>query len=376
MMHSILFIMPAMLNGGAEKVLIDILKNFDYDRYDVSLLLETKDGPYINDIPAQVGLIYLHKKNLWIERLYRYLILFRCRRFAYWMLCGLPLLWHMRGRKFDSIVSFMEGMAVRMHSYIFDKANKNLSWVHIDLQRKHWSLDFFRDAQEEKDCYRKMDKIVFVSQSAKSSFREMFRVDEQKLEVVYNLIDCIEMKKASEAKSVEKTKFTICMVGRLNRQKRYDRALEVMCRLKNDGYDFELWILGSGELEVDLRRMVKDMRLDDLVRFKGFIKPVYPYIEAADVFLNTSESEGYPLTLCEALCLGCPIVATDISGANELVAKSEAGVLVTEDPDSIYEGLKKVMDDEVLRRGFSEKAVAYSKSFDVQETMRRIYDII
>lgn len=86
MKRNVLFIMPAMLNGGAEKVLIDILKNFDYTKYNVSLLLECKEGPYINDIPDEVELIYLHKKNLWIERFYRYMIMLHCKWLVYQVL--------------------------------------------------------------------------------------------------------------------------------------------------------------------------------------------------------------------------------------------------------------------------------------------------
>ena len=214
MKYNVLFIMPAMLNGGAEKVLIDILKHFDYDKYNVSLLLECKEGPYINDIPDEVELIYLHKKNLWIERLYRYMIMLHCKWFVYQILCRFPLLWHFKGRNFDTIVSFMEGMAVRMHSYISDKADRNISWVHIDFKKKHWSLDFFSNEQEEYECYQKMDKIIFVSRDAKDRFKEIFKFEDYKLEVVYNLIDCDEIKKLANSKIIEKNKFTICMVGR------------------------------------------------------------------------------------------------------------------------------------------------------------------
>lgn len=368
--------MPAMLNGGAEKVLIDILKHFDYTKYNVSLLLECNDGPYIHDIPDKVELIYLHKKNLWIERLYRYMIMFHCKWLVYQILCRLPLLWSLKGRHFNTIVSFMEGMAVRIHSYIYDKANRNISWVHIDFKKKHWSLDFFSNEQEEYECYQKMDKIIFVSQDAKDRFKEIFKFNDCKLEVVYNLIDCDEIKKLADSKIVEKNKFTICMVGRLNQQKRYDRAIEAVCMLKADHYDFELWILGSGELEADLRKRVQEKKLTDVVFFKGFIKPVYPYLKVADLLLNTSESEGYPLTICEALCLGRPVVATNITGANEIITASGAGVLVDETPVSIYHGLKRIMDDMVFRKENSEKAVEYSRSFSVQESMQRIYNLI
>lgn len=368
--------MPAMLDGGAEKVLIDILKNFDYSKYDVSLLLETEDGPYIDDIPKQVRLMSIHKKNLWIERLYRYLSMFGCKGLAYFFLCKLPLLWYLRGRHFDTIVSFMEGMAVRMHSYISDKADRNISWVHIDFKKKHWSLDFFSNEQEEYECYRKMDKIIFVSRDAKDKFKEIFKFDDNRFEVVYNLIDCNEIKQLADSKIVKKNKFTICMVGRLNQQKRYDRAFEVIRRLKENRYDFELWVIGSGELETELKKIVEANEIKDVVFFKGFVKPVYPYMKKADIFLNTSESEGYPLTLCEALCLGRPIVATNITGSNEILINSNAGILVAEDIKSIYNGLKQMMDDRLFREKCSFNAVAFARIFNVQETMQRIYDLI
>lgn len=375
-MKHILFLMPAMLNGGAEKVLIDILKNFDYSKYDVTLLLETKDGPYIDDIPQQVRLISLHKKNLWIERLYRYLSMFGCKEFAYFFLCKLPLLWFLRGMYFDTIISFMEGMSVKMQSYIFNKADRNISWVHIDLKKKHWSLDFFENENEELECYRRMDNIVFVSQDARTKFQELFHLDESKLIVLYNLIDSNGINDLSGQKKIEKTKFTVCMVGRLNQQKRYDRAFEVVRKLKDDGYDFELWILGSGELETEFKEMVETQNINDIVSFKGFQKPVYPYMKEADIFLNTSESEGYPLTLCEALCLGLPIVATNITGSNEILMNSKAGILVEEDIVSIYNGLKRMIDNNSFREECLANAVAFSKTFNVQETMQRIYDLI
>lgn len=365
-----------MLNGGAEKVLIDILKNFDYSKYDVTLLLETEDGPYMDDIPQHVKLITFHKKNLWIERLYRYFSMFGCKRLAYFFLCKLPLIWYLKGMRFDTIISFMEGMSVKMHSYIFDKAVKNISWVHIDLKKKHWSLDFFKNCKEESWCYQKMDNIVFVSQDAKNRFRELFDIDEDKLKVVYNLIDCDEIVRLSKCKPVEKKKFTICMVGRLNKQKRYDRALEVASKLKNNGYDLEFWVLGDGELKTELKNEIFKLGLQDNFLLLGFVKQPYSYINQADILFLCSESEGFSLVVCEALCLGKPVVSTCTSGPTELISKSRGGIIVNEDIDSIYNGLKQMIDNKSFREECSINAVAFSKTFNVQETMQRIYDLI
>lgn len=368
--------MPAMLDGGAEKVLIDILKNFDYSKYDVTLLLETEDGPYIDDIPQQVRLISFHKKNIWIERLYRYFSMFGCKRLAYFFLCKLPLLWYLRGMYFDTIISFMEGMAVKMHSYIFDKTDKNISWVHIDLKKKHWSLDFFANEKEELNCYQKMDNIVFVSQDAKNRFRELFDIDEDKLRVVYNLIDCDEIVRLSQSEPVEKKKFTICMVGRLNQQKRYDRALQVAIKLKNNGYDIEFWVLGDGELKTELECEILRLGLQSSFLLLGFVKQPYSYINQADILFLCSESEGFSLVVCEALCLGKPVVSTATSGPTELINKSKGGIIVDENIDNIYSGLKRMIDNKSFREECSANAVAFSKTFNVQETMQRIYELI
>ena len=184
------------------------------------------------------------------------------------------------------------------------------------------------------------------------------------------------------------------MVGRLNPQKRYDRALAVAKRLYEDGCDFELWILGEGNLETSLKETAQAYGIDRCVRFLGFKKPSYAYMRKADLrflgfkkpsyaymrkadlFLNTSEAEGYPLVICEALCLGLAIVATGISGTSEILAHSEYGLLTDEDEEAIYRNVKRMMSDEMLRNHYRVKAIQRAAMFDVPTTMDQIYRIL
>ena len=372
----ILFLMPAMLDGGAEKVLIDILNHFDYSKYNVTLLLECKNGPYVNDISKHVKLIYIHNKSIWLERLVRFLILLHCRWIVDWVFYRLPLLWYLRGMHYDTIISFMEGMAVKMHSYLFAKADRNISWVHIDLKKKHWSLEFFNSVDEEYETYKRMNKIVFVSNDAKNRFKEIFDISDEKLEVLYNIIDSNNIVKSADLREIKKRRFTICMLGRLNDQKRYDKAIEVAYRLKKEGYDLDFWILGAGELEKELKQKVYDFGLTDSFLFLGFVKPPYSYLKYADMLLICSDSEGFSLVICEAFCLGKPVVSTKTAGPTELIQMSEAGVLVDSDIDSIFEGVKRMIDDKGLRHACAEKALMFSKSFDVQNTMKKLYQLL
>lgn len=377
MKKKVLFMMPALPGGGAEKVLIDILKNFDYASYEVILFLEYKEGVYLNDVPEEVRILALHSQNtIWFERFHRVLRIFHSYVLFHTLIYKYMFMKLLKGERFNTIVSFMEGAAVKFHSYIIHKANNNLSWVHIDLKQKHWSLDFFRNEKDEFKVYRKMDKIVFVSEDVKRMFLELYAIENDKCKVIYNLIDKNVIQRLAISNNAIKRKFTICMVGRLNRQKRYDRALKVAKRLKSDGCDFDLWIIGEGSLEKSLKAMSHEYGMDDCVHFLGFQKPSYPYMKEADIYLNTSEAEGYPLVVCEALCLGLAIVATDISGASEILASSEYGLLVSEKEEDIYNGLKRLMDDAALYGDYRAKALQRAEMFDVPTTMAQIYKVL
>ena len=377
MKKHILFIMPDLPSGGAEKVLIDILRNFDYTIYDVTLLLEYRQGVYLKDIPSQVRFKTMFgASNIWLERWYRLLGILHCGHLYHAIVHKLVLLFTLRGMKFDTIVSFMEGEAVRLHSYIMDKAANNVSWVHIDLKTKHWSQVFFKSDKQEKGIYEQMDKIVFVSDEARTKFLELFDIEKDKCCVQYNLIDAKTIRELAYSKKVEKEKLTICMVGRLNPQKRYDRALRVVKCLKDDGIDFVLWILGEGGMENELKRMTRELGIKSHAQFKGFVKPSYAYMKAADIYWNTSDAEGYPLVVCEALCLGLPVVATSICGTKEILGNGRYGCLTLEDEEDIYKKMKEMLVSEHLRQEYAAKALEGASCFDTQKVMNEIYQIL
>lgn len=374
--RSVLFIMPFLPEGGAEKVLIDILKNFDYKAYHVTLFLEFYAGVYTKDIPPQVEVISFFNKNLWVERLHRLLYMVGLQHLFHETVYRWMLLWKLRGRSFDTIVSFMEGAAVKFHSYLMKRARRNVSWVHIDLKKKHWSLSFFRNEAEELACYKKMSRIVFVSDDARTAFRDLYAVDERQCTVLHNLIDSDEINRLANSQKVEKRKFTVCMVGRLNEQKRYDRALAVARRLKENSYDVDFWILGVGNLTAALKKQCHDMGLDEQVHFLGFVKPAYAHMAQSDLILMTSESEGFSLVVAEAFCLGVPVVSTKTAGPMELLDNSKYGILVDETVDAIYQGLVTMIDNPALREEYKQRALERSRIFSVASTMEKIYQIL
>ena len=377
-MKSVLFLMPSLPGAGAEKVLIEILRHIDYTQYNVSLFLEYREGVYLQDVPDKVSIIALHgPNNLWFQRLHRRLVERGWYAPFHELVYRRMFLSLLRGKRYDTIISFMEGSAVKFHSYIFDKGKRNISWVHIDFQQKHWSLDFFRDAEDERQCYEKMDKIIFVSNDAKTGFDSLYHLSAEKYAVHYNIIDADRIRRLSQMCTAEqKKRFTICMLGRLNTQKRHDRAISVAKTLKELGYDFELWIIGDGELRGKIEKQINEAGLQDVVKLKGFINPPYSMLAQADIFLNTSEAEGFSLVVAEAFCLGIPVVSTNVSGPRELLGDSEYGILTSQEEKDIASAVRTMMDKPLLRKHYSVMSITRSQMFNVDASMSAFYKLL
>lgn len=373
-MKKVLFIMPDLPGGGAEKVLIDILRHWDYERCAVTLLLEFATGVYVGDIPRQVELKVLPASIRAFRKASR--MFGKC---ALSGICGDIFKRKLRsfaGSGYDAIISFMEGPAVKLHSFLTDNARRNLSWVHIDMTQKHWSEAYFSNLEEERACYAAMDSVVFVSEQAKRGFESIFGNIGGERSVIYNLIDAEQIRVqagTAHKPTVPSSPFVISMAGRLNRQKRYDRALEAAAILKKRGCDFELRIAGDGGLLPEMKEMAAQLGIEEKVRFLGFRKPAYADMAAGDVFLNSSEAEGYPLTLCEALCLGLPVVATDVSGAREILGENEYGIVVPQSPEAIADALMALYGSPSERKRMQTLALRRSGTFDVPGTMEKIY---
>lgn len=367
----VLFLMTDLREGGAEKVLIDILKNYDYSRYQVDLCLVYKRGYYIDQIPSEVNLIALHQnESSFPTRLFRAIHLrLKC-----------DLLYKMYLRRsvsieYDAIISFMEGYSLKFHRYIADRTSHNISWVHIDLLKFHYTQPFFKNIDDERQHYQLMSQLIFVSQGAKDAFCKLFGTVTN-YQVIYNLIDREQIVAGvNNSRAIEKRRFTICSVGRLSMQKRFDRVIRVAALLKENHYQADFWILGIGELERELKELTRKLQVEDSVHFMGFVSPPYPYMAAADILLSTSTIEGAPLVICEAFCLGKPIVATQTTGPSELLDNSQYGILTDHDDSSICLAVQKLIDDPALLNHYHNQSLVRADMFDVARTMKQIYGL-
>ena len=147
--------------------------------------------------------------------------------------------------------------------------------------------------------------------------------------------------------------------------------------MQDDGYDFEVHFIGEGEDRPRLESLILELGLSDRVSLLGFQNPPYPEMAKADLFVSTSLSEGYPLNICEALCLGLPIVATRCAGIEEILGKDgRAGMIAEQSEESIFSCICRMMQDDDLRKMYAENALKRAGDLQPEGIMQEIYDVL
>lgn len=372
----ILFIMHSMPIGGAEKVLCDILDKFDYEQYDISLLLYEKSGELLADVNNKVKLLWIKQpsnRTLYsriIARIYRYLsidIYLNKRKIN--AICE---------SKYDSIISFCQGTAHWIHTYLLNRSDNNISWIHSDLSVYNWGIAYFNNDIKRQECaYNQMNKLVFVSNDSCIAFNKVFKINKTiEQHVVYNFVNKNRIRELSKQENIAKHEFVFCNIGRLIVAKRQDRLIAAAHILKEEGFRFCIWIIGTGPLENILNSLIDDYKLHDCVQLIGSKKNPYPYLLNSDCFILTSQQEGFSIVIGEAFALGKPVISTKTSGPCELIGNNEYGVLVEQDVDAIANAMRRIIVDTDYRNYLSEQSLKRSSHFLADRIMSSIFHIL
>lgn len=364
-MKKILFIYGPLGGGGAERVLIDLLNNLDFTKYEVDLCLIVNQGVLLPEVPTAVTIV-----PLWENYSLYYKIAYRCSVWFKNNFLFKRTLKQKITKKYDVEISFLEGMPLKLHALMDTKAKK-ITWVHCDLFNFPYEAgQFFKG--EELTAYNKMDAVVSVSIDAKQAFIKRFPNCEVNLEVVYNPIDAQKISKMVENSTLAKNKiFTVVTVGRLTMPKKMDRVIRLAARFKKENKNIHFQIIGDGELKQELTQLAIALDVTDQVTFLGFLKNPFPNIKNADLLLMSSGFEGFGLVVCEAMLLGVPVVATKTAGTVEIIDEDKYGLLCDHDDESIYQSVTKMIDDEVLRNYYKEQGYNRVKDFDVKNTVNK-----
>lgn len=332
-MKNIFILTNDMNGGGAEKILLTLLKGLSRDKYQITLALVYKRGPHLDDIPPDITVRCLFEPD---------------QAHTTQIICNDQgdLYHQIAPDHADLEIAFLEGNATKILSKSTNQKAPKIAWVHIDLYNYHYTQYLYKNLEEEQDCYSHFDHLVFVSRGTKHYFEKLFGTAFSGISsVLYNPLDIQEIQQLSLEFPVHKKQLTVCASGRLVPQKGYDRLFSVVKHLQEQGIQFDLWILGDGPDQKHILEQIKLLSRPDSVLMLGFQTNPYPYMLAADIFVCSSYVEGFSTVINEALILDKLVVATDCCGNTEVLQGGKYGFLVSNDEQGLYQGLLKAITD-------------------------------
>lgn len=349
--------------GGIESSLLNILNNLCYDvEYSIDLCVI---GNYISPttvIPENVHIIQGNRvleyacselKDLKKDKSRSQImmaILVKClkRVIGYKGILNFCLKFMKNEEKYDVAISFSNDKFNGEYiggcdDYILRccNAQRKIAWIHNDV-RQH--------GMTKEIClahYQAYDYVVNVSDGCKKIFDEIVPEYKEKSKVVTNTLNLMGIEKRKSETSPYKSngKINLLTVARMdNQQKRIDRVIDCCRRFKEEQINNVFWtVVGDGPDFEELKKQVDQFELEDYLLFTGRKSNAIPYMQYADLFIQTSDYEAYSMVLIEALSVGCPCICTNYESAHNIIENDVNGWLVEKTSEGIYEKIKEVI---------------------------------
>lgn len=359
MKKKIIFVTKALWIGGIETALVNLLKYFDYDKYDVTLLVLKAELDMLDQIPPKCRVMIADReKTVTFQKRYGYSRLFhlteetdspsRLHRIMMWTI---PMIrWtenrmyiryirkQMQREQFDTAVIYSDVAGETAVRAI--KADKYVMFYH------HGAM---RHVYHDKIAYKKCNKIIAVSAHQAEALRNFVPRYADKIVAANNLADVNGIRVKSQETILEKFDkgyFNIVTCGRISKEKGMDLAVEACNRLIANGYKkIRWWIIGGGPAYNDVKKMVQKLNLESYVYMPGMKENPYPYIAKADLYVQPSRFEGYPMSILEAVILKKIVISTNNKGAEEMLKNLKCGILCKIDSTDLAEKISSIISD-------------------------------
>lgn len=386
----ILIRIGSLRHGGAEKVLVTFLKNLPKDKYKIDLLLNLYSGKYLSEVPDWINVRYLNKGDMITtnrlqdlpEKIFRVLYQGLLKKFPKILYSTI-----LKNKKYDVEFAAIHGMRDEiLNSPI--TSSKKIVWIHNDLTK----TEFHHYTDDEFRKFFGFDKIMVISEKIQKDFEKLAKneTEKNKLVRIYNPIDTDEILKKSEIEITDclvphinnyqisniNQQPTFVSVGTVFPQKGFDRLLKVHKKLLEEGYPHRIKIIGDGYDFENIKNLKTELGVDKTAEMLGFTDNPYPYFKAADFYVLSSRYEGFPTVLFEAITLRKNIIATEVSGVNEMLENGKLGLIVENSEEGIYQGMKKALTNPESFSQYQENLKDYQMPFNLENSVNKIMEII
>lgn len=371
-----------MEGGGAERIVSYLLKYLG-DDYEIHLILFENKIEY--DLPENQIITCLGKKNNGKNSDFVKILkipIFSRKLLKYCREKDIDLVFSLLSRpNFASCIAKKFGLKAKV--LISERIFTPLYYSKKTLQGRFASYLVSR-------LYPLADAILPNSHQTALALQTQYNI-KNKYYVIKNLLDVksIAVKKTEPAPDVDFSRFTFINLAGFRAQKNHRLLIEAFAELNAE--DAQLLLIGKGEFATELKHLVEHLKLDDRVIFLGHQSNPFKYLGKADCFVLSSDFEGFPNVVLEAMACELPIVSTDcLSGPRELLAPKtdynkqlkdefevgEYGMLVPTGTKTILaEAMREMINNDALRHSYKSKLAARANEFDIRTVMKEYKQI-
>jgi glycosyltransferase involved in cell wall biosynthesis len=364
----LLFILPSLSYGGAERVILNFLSSIDKSKYEATLLVIKKTCDFKDELPKHIRVVSCLNPEEKIR--------FGFPKVIYTILCEVS--------QADIVIGASELTATYfayLGSFLFRKPV--IGWVHTNIQ------DYFDYVERTEGrirrsihykvssfIYPRLDSIIAVSNGVKDNIIKALSCLPEKIKVIYNPVDIQRIRVLSKIPSIiQSDKPYIVSVGRMVFPKGFDILIKAYAEVLKSGIEHDLVIIGDGPERNSIIELIRQLGLDKKVIITGFMENPFNLVKNADIFVMSSRFEGFGLVLCEAMALGVPVIATDCkSGPREVLDNGEYGILVpTEDFRKLADSIVSLLRTPEKRHLLSQKGLLRAEEFNAAKAVN-IFD--
>jgi len=390
----ILFVINSLECGGAEKSLLSLLSLIDFKKYDVYLQMFSFGGLFESLLPHEVIVLPLNlyltfcKKSM-VQQLVSFNFKYLSARLAvkknliknqkagmplhisqaYWKGCG--KVFEPLNEEYDVAIAWGQGNPTHFVAEKV-KAKKKIAWINADYGEVGYSREF------DEAYYSAYNNIVCVSDMLSDKIKEIFPQYADRLLTIFDINNPDLVKKMSEEenKLPEKREGVLRLVttGRLVQQKGYDIAVKAAGLLKERNVKFEWFVIGEGTERKKIEHDIQRFDLSECFFLMGAQSNPYPIMKSADIYVQTSKSEGFCITLTEARMLNKPCVTTNFDVVYNQIIDEKNGLIVEMNADGVADGIQRLMNDKGLYKNI-EQYIINEKKGNVDE-IEKLYKLI
>ena len=354
-MQKIVFMLSNMNIGGTEKAFLNLVDTLSPYEYDITLLLLEKTGGFLPDVPNWIHIESIPNsqqllkeicdppalvvKSLLTKKHYSRAAKLAATHLFFKITRNRTPYYKAILSKINNPTEYDIAIAYSgpfdfITVYVLEKihAREKYQWIHFDISRFHFN---------QKTCkhlYPRFDKIYAVSDEARHSLVQKMPKIAPLVSTYRNIVSvekCHQLAKEGTGFSDGFTGMRIVTLGRLGIEKGQLIIPEIANLLRTMDCCFKWYIIGDGATRNDIQLRISELNLNELVVMLGQQKNPYPFLQQADIYVQTSIHEGFCITLSEALAFDLPIVSTPFAGAKEQLTGHKNCYIVDRSADSM-----------------------------------------